>query len=116
MCCAHDEELSSGARSEQKAWGRERAVPDAGGFYTYRVFRTAHTSGLQTALTIAAECKNRFRTRHPLFFLYGVASTAWVEKQLFGRHTPDTEAELETFSSLGLEGKQATLRAQGFLD
>ena len=104
------------ARAEQKAWGRERAVPDAGGFYTYRVFRTAHTSGLQTALTIAAECKDRFRTRHPLFFLYGVASTAWVEKQLFGRHTPDTEAELQTFSSLGLEGKHATLRAQGFLD
>jgi len=104
------------AQAEQKAWGRERAVPDAGGFYAYRVFRTAHTSGLQTALTIAAECKNRFRTRHPLFFLYGVASTAWVEKQLFGRYTPETAADLQTVSSLGLQGKYATLRAQGFLD
>lgn len=103
------------ALAEKTAWGREKAVPDAGGFETYRVLRAAHVTGSDSALAIAASARDRFRNRHPLFYLDALAATAWIEKRAFGRYSPSTESDLELFDALAVPGKRAVLKAQGFL-
>src|SRR3989454_1042541 len=101
--------------AEKEAWGRERIVSEPGMFEKLRAFRAAHVSSPESATAIAAKARTRFRGRHPLHYLDAIAVTAWLERHISGEYSPETEKELQLFTTFRASGKQALLEAQGFL-
>jgi len=89
---------------EMTALGREGAVPEAGMFEKLRLWRLAHTAGVNEALEAAVTSRSKFRDRHPLYFLEVLAVEAWLQKRKHG--TVDW----------GATGLKTALTAQGFLD
>ena len=102
--------------AEHASQGKETAFSDPSMFAKYRVFRLAHVAGDEAAWPIALAAKNRFRDRHPFYYLTALAATAWLERRQRGTYTRETAHELESFYTLGAPGRRALLRAQGFLD
>jgi len=103
------------ADAERVATGKERAVPNRGPFDKFKIFRAAHLFGLEIAAGLANQARDRYRDRHPLFYLDAVAASAWVERRRAGRYHPETEKELQLFEEWGANGKRAVSVAQGFL-
>jgi DNA-binding SARP family transcriptional activator/tetratricopeptide (TPR) repeat protein len=100
---------------EEIAAGRERAVPEPGMFEKLRVFRTAHHKGHQAAASLAAQAQDRFRDRHRVDYMQALAAKAWLESCSSTPYSPQTQAELTVFGTLGAHGLRASLTAQGFL-
>src|SRR5207249_6518870 len=66
--------------AERLAWGKERAVPNAGLFDKLRVYRLVHTSGPDSARPLVLECQQKYRNRHPFFYLDLIACGAWLDR------------------------------------
>jgi tetratricopeptide (TPR) repeat protein len=115
MCGNAGEALKLIASAQSVAEGKERAFSDTSMFMKYKVFRIAHLTGNEAAWPIATEALERFRDRHPLYYLNALGVVAWLERRECGRHTAETERELELFEKLGAIGRKALLVAQGFL-
>ncbi len=107
--------LSLTGSAEERAWGKERCVPNPGVFEKLRVFRAAHVGGAELASAIAQSARAKFRGRHPLYYLTVLAATAWLERRTLGCNTSETLAELEVFDTPSLRGYRALQVAQGFL-
>ncbi|PYT46349.1 MAG: hypothetical protein DMG45_00035, partial [Acidobacteria bacterium] len=107
--------LSLIGSAEERAWGKERCVPNLGVFEKLRVFRAAHVGGVELASAIAKSARAKFRGRHPLHYLTVLAAAAWLERRTLGCNTPETLAELEVFDTPSLRGYRALQVAQGFL-
>jgi len=101
--------------AERFAWGKERAVPNAGLFDKLRVYRAVQTLGPDSARPLVLECQQRYRNRHHFFYLDSIACGAWLDRMSLGRHIADHETELALFEKLGARGLQAILVAQGIL-
>jgi DNA-binding SARP family transcriptional activator/tetratricopeptide (TPR) repeat protein/DNA-binding transcriptional ArsR family regulator len=96
--------------------GREGAVPEAGMFQKLTLFRLAHTVGIDEACAAATVQRNRFRERHPLYYLQVLAAAAWLEKRKYGTVTKQTESELGLFDKWEAAGLRRAVAAQGFID
>ncbi len=96
--------------------GREGAVPEAGMFQKLRVFRLAHTAGVEEAYSVATAQLHRFRGRHPLYHLEVLAAVAWLEKLKDGTVSAETKAELGLFEELEATGLWRAVSAQGFVE
>jgi tetratricopeptide (TPR) repeat protein len=101
--------------AEQLACGKERAVPGAGLFDKLRIFRRAHVFGPRAARELVTACQEKYRDRHPLYYLNSVACEAWLDLLLDGHYTEESRKGLELFDRLGARGLRAILVAQGFL-
>jgi len=101
--------------AERLAWGKERAVPNAGLFDKLRVYRLVHTSGPDSARPLVLECQQKYRNRHPFFYLDLIACGAWLDRLSLGRYSPDSESALALFDKLGARGLRVILVAQGIL-
>ena len=101
---------------EAAASERERAVPDPGMFEKLRLFRLAHTVGLDAAHAAANVQRDRFRGRHPVHYLKVLAASAWIEKRRDGALGDDTKEELRLFDDWGAAGLKTVLSAQGFFE
>jgi len=101
--------------AERHAWGKERAVPNAGLFDKLRVYRIVHTGGPDAARPLVLECQQKYRHRHPFFYLDSIACGAWLERLSLGRYSADSETALGLFDRLGARGLRAILVAQGIL-
>jgi len=99
--------------AEKAAWQQERIVSEPGMFEKLRVVRAYHVSSPEHAMAIAARARERFRARHPLYYLDAIAITAWLERQICGGYSSEMENELELFTTLRAFGKRDLLRAQG---
>jgi len=77
--------------------------------------RALHEEGPESARQLAAERKDFFRNRVPLYYLDALAVSAWLEKLANGKYSSRTEEELRAFEMCGAAGKRALLEAQGFL-
>jgi tetratricopeptide (TPR) repeat protein len=100
---------------EQGSVGRESTIAHKGLMVRLRVLRAFYHDGPQAAAEVAAEAKEFFRSRVPLFYLDALAVAAWVEMLNGGCYSKQTELELGLFDQLGAVGKRAMLRVQGFL-
>src|SRR5947199_392160 len=83
--------------AERLAWGKERAVPNAGLFDKLRVYRAVQTLGPDSARPLVLECQQRYRNRHHFFYLDSIACGAWLDRMSLGRHTTDHENEIALF-------------------
>lgn len=101
--------------AERLAWGKERAVPNAGLFDKLRVYRLVHTSGPDSARSLVIECQQKYRDRHPYYYLDLLACGVWLDRLLLGRYTTEDESALALFETLGARGLRAILVAQGIL-
>jgi len=101
--------------AERFAWGKERAVPNAGLFDKLRVYRAVQTLGPDSARPLVLECQQRYRNRHHFFYLDSIACGAWLDRLSLGRYTADSESALTLFERLGARGLRAILVAQGIL-
>jgi tetratricopeptide (TPR) repeat protein len=101
---------------EITALGREGAVPEAGMFEKLRLWRLAHTAGVNEALEAAVTSRSKFRDRHPLYFLEVLAVEAWLQRREQGTVEAETKGELQLFLDWGATGLKTALTAQGFLD
>jgi len=107
--------LDTIAEMERVAEGRERAAPDIGQMERLRIFRVGHTRDATSCCEMAKLTKERFRDKHPIFYLDALGAQAWAETRACGKLTRETETELKVFELGQLAGKRAALRAQGFL-
>jgi hypothetical protein len=103
-------------RAERVAWGKERAVPNAGLFNKLRIHRAVHVGGPDHARPLVAECQAKYRNLHPFYYLDAVACGAWLDKLSFGHYTQESERDLNLFNKLGARGLWTILATQGFLD
>jgi tetratricopeptide (TPR) repeat protein len=101
--------------AERLAWGKERAVPNAGLFDKLRVYRVVQTLGPDSARRLVLECQQRYRGRHHFFYLDSIACGAWLDRWSSGRYTAESESGLALFERLGARGLRAILMAQGIL-
>jgi hypothetical protein len=101
--------------AERLAWGKERAVPNAGLFDKLRVYRLVHASGPDAARPLVLECQQKYRNRHPFFYLDLVACGAWLDRLSLGRYTAESESALTLFETVGARGLRVILEAQGIL-
>ena len=101
--------------AERLAWGKERAVPNAGLFDKLRVHRLVHARGAESARSLVLECQEKYRQRHPFFYLDLIACGAWLDRLSLGRYTAESERELALFDKFGARGLRAILVAQGIL-
>jgi len=101
--------------AERMAWGKERAVPNAGLFDKLRIYKLVHTSGQDSARALVRECQQKYRNRHPFFYLDSVACGAWLDRLSLGGYTAESQSSLELFDKLGAGGLRAILVAQGIL-
>jgi tetratricopeptide (TPR) repeat protein len=101
--------------AERLAWGKERAVPNAGLFDKLRVYRSVHTAGPDSARLLVLECQEKYRNRHWFFYLDLIACGAWLDRLSLGHYTADSERALTLFDQLGARGLRAILVAQGIL-
>ena len=90
--------------AERLAWGKERAVPNAGLFDKLRVNRVVHTGGPDSARPLVLECLQKYQHRHPFFYLDSIACGAWLDRLSLGRYTADSENGLALFDRLGARG------------
>ena len=88
---------------------------NAGLFDKLRVYRVVHTSGPDSARPLVLECQQKYRDRHPFFYLDSIACGAWLDRLSLGRYTADSENALSLFDTLGARGLRAILVAQGIL-
>ena len=100
---------------EATASTREGAVPDAGSFEKLRIFRLAHTVGIDEAHNAATVQRGRFRGRHPVYYLSVLAVSAWLEARKGGPHSNTIREDLRLFDDWGAAGLKRALSAQGFL-
>lgn len=100
---------------EATASTREGAVPDAGNFEKLRIFRLAHTVGIDEAHNAATVQRGRFRGRHPVYYLSVLAVSAWLEARKSGPHGNTIREDLRLFDDWGAAGLKRALSAQGFL-
>jgi len=101
--------------AERMAWGKERAVPNAGLFDKLRIYKLVHTSGADSARALVRECQQKYRNRHPFFYLDSLACGAWLDRLSVGGYTAESQSSLELFDKLGARGLRAILVAQGIL-
>jgi tetratricopeptide (TPR) repeat protein len=100
---------------EGLARGREDAFPQPGPMWKLKLFRSAHLGSAKEALASASNVGKILRAKCPFDYLDVLAVKAWLERQVHGRYTAQTEAELQIFETLEAKGKRALLVAQGFL-
>jgi len=98
---------------ETLAGSRHRALADPSMFEKFRVYRAGHFMGHDEASAIAKAGMDRYRDRHPYYFLNMLAANAWVERTFLGAYSRQTVEELVLFDRA--PGKRAMLIAQGFL-
>jgi hypothetical protein len=78
-----------------------------------RIMRAAYTKGRDAAFALARDAIERYRGRHPYYFINAIAAMAWVEQTFLGGYTAETKRQLAILD--GIPGRRALLRAQGFL-
>jgi len=103
-------------QAERSASGKEHAVPNAGLFDALRILRTAHFAGPSAARRIALDAQERYRRRHPVYYLDVLAALAWLDRFTFGHQTQETNAELPLFDTFGAAGLRKIVVAQGLLE
>ena len=107
--------LDSIAQMESVTRGKDHAITMPGPYWKLKCYRAAHLGGAEDALTVASRVGETLRTTCPFYYLDVLAAKAWLERQVLGRQTEQTDAELEIFEILQVKGKKALLVAQGFL-
>jgi len=103
-------------RAERVAWGKERAVPSSGLFDKLRIHHTVHLHGPDAARALVAECRTKYRDRHPFYYLDTVACGAWLDKLSLGHYSEESVRGLALFESFGARGLRAINTTQGFLE
>ena len=88
---------------------------DAGVFERYRAFRMTHTRGVDAARRVVEAAIEKFRGRHPLYYINVLPARAWLEIKIDGHYSRETEDGLDWLSVHDLQGKRAIWTAQGFL-
>jgi len=101
--------------AEHAVQDQELILSDAGVFERLRAFRAAHTQGVDAAWEIVQAAMQRFRHRHPLYYVNVLPAQAWLELKIHGHYSKDTLDGLALLSDYDLEGKRAIWTAQGFL-
>jgi hypothetical protein len=99
---------------ERLVGNRHRALADPSMFEKFQVLRAGHLHGYDAAATVAKAGLERYRDKHPYFFVNLLAANAWLERSFLGGHSAETEEALKLLGRA--PGKLALLRAQGFLD
>ncbi|HYT04319.1 MAG TPA: AAA family ATPase [Gemmatimonadales bacterium] len=99
--------------AEVLARGKEWCVSEPGVFAQLRIFRAGHVSSPEVAFGIAADANAKFRGRHPFYYYMVLNATAWLERWILGRCTPETEEELKAFDTPNWAGMRALHVAQG---
>jgi DNA-binding SARP family transcriptional activator/tetratricopeptide (TPR) repeat protein len=92
---------------------KERPILDSSLYEKLKVFRAGHTKGRAAAFSLASEAIEKYRDRHPYYFVNAIAAMAWVERTFDGAQTVETDHQLTILDCV--PGKKALLRAQGFL-
>jgi tetratricopeptide (TPR) repeat protein len=103
------------SQMEDLARGREDAFPLPGPWWKLKLFRAAHLGPMNEALASASKVAEILRDKCPFHYLDVLAVKAWLERQIFGRQTEETDTGLSLFRTLQVPGKKALLVAQGFL-
>lgn len=103
------------SQAEQQSKGREHPFVLQGMLDRLMVFLTYHTKGPEIAHQLARDGLERFRNRHFLAYLDGIAALAWTERSMTGTHSTTTENQLKLFETYQAGGKRQILRIQGFL-
>jgi DNA-binding SARP family transcriptional activator len=103
------------AQVETLARGKEHAFTVPGPYWKLKFYRAAHLGGAESALASASSVAQSLRLKCPFYYLDVLAAKAWLERQVLGRQTEETNAELLIFTTLEVPGKKALLAAQGFL-
>src|SRR5690349_1908461 len=103
-------------RAERVAWGKERAVPSSGLFDKLRIHRTVHLHGPDAARALVAECRTKYRDRHPFYYLDAVACGAWLDRLSLGHYSEESVRGLALFERFGARGLRAINATQGFLE
>jgi len=98
---------------ESVCGNRERPILDSSLYEKLKVFKAGHTKGREAAFLQAREAVEKYRGRHPYYFVNAIAAMAWVERTFMGAQTAETERELALLEHV--PGKRALLKAQGFL-
>lgn len=99
--------------AEQLVGNRQRALYDSSMYEKFQVLRAGLINGQAAATEIARAAMERYRQRHPLYFLNVLAAMAWVERTFSGSYSEQTRTDLSLFSKA--PGKLALVKAQGFL-
>jgi tetratricopeptide (TPR) repeat protein len=110
-----EEALKYVAKAEQELQGRRSPFISQGTLERLRVLAAFHTQGPEAAKMLAVQFGDRYRGRHAFAYLESVAAMAWFEWKTTGSRSPSTEADLRLFEEYRAVGKQAILKAQGFL-
>jgi len=101
--------------AERAVQGQEFILYDVGVFERYRAFRAAHREGLDAAWELVQAAVQRFRGKHPLYYINVLPTKAWLEEKMHGHYSKETEEGLKLVTEYDLEGKRALWTAQGFL-
>ena len=101
------------AEVEKLCGGIERPLLDSSLYEKLRIMRVGHTKGRDAAFELAHHAIEKYRGRHPYYFINAIAAMAWVEQTFMGGYTESTRKELAILQSV--PGKRASLTAQGFL-
>ena len=110
------EALKLGRLAERYTRDRQHIYLNPGTLDRILVFVTYHTSGIEPAYELAKKSIEQFQNRHVMAHLDAVAAVAWTEMRTLGRYSESTLDRLQLFDTLGVSGKRAVLRAQGFLE
>jgi hypothetical protein len=63
---------------------RERPILDSSLYEKLKVFKAGHTNGREAAFLQAKEGVEKYRGRHPYYFINALAAMAWVERTFTG--------------------------------
>jgi DNA-binding SARP family transcriptional activator/tetratricopeptide (TPR) repeat protein len=107
--------LSLIEEAEHAVQGQELILYDVGVFERYRAFRAAHKEGLDAGWKVVQAAVERFRGKHPLYYVNVLPVKAWLESKMVGHHSKETEEGLDLLNDYDLNGKRTLWIAQGFL-
>lgn len=89
--------------------------PVSGTFERLKAFKTAHQVGALQAIAHAKTARTRLQERHVLDYLGINAGVAWLERQVEGAVSQQTQEGIDLYDRLGLLGTKAILRMEGFI-
>ena len=101
--------------AERRVQGQDLILYDVGVFERLRAFRAVHREGLDAGWEVVQAAVERFRGKHPLYYMNVLPAKAWLEAKMRGHYSKETEEGLKLLAEYDLEGKRALWIAQGFL-
>ena len=109
------EALQSIALLEKEMDGQSRLGQNGGCTERLKAFRAKYTVGASFALDQARDARSRFRDRNLLHYLSVNAAVAWLEREVDGKESEETNEGIRLFEPSGMMGLRDFLRLGNFL-